>query len=282
MDQYAKNVNNIEPNVNFNIVKGHTPFEMFGFHWKIGRGWGVAHPDHICWNSPNVVAYTKDARVGFRVPKPEIRLGVGHEPATFDFGEGPQTFPWSVGYVSTMETIKYGTLKVDFILPQGQHLWPAIWMTDGKTWPPEIDIVEAWSNDVLEGKRCYRRTWKGIPIPFTNEIFPGLVMGNCPRNKTGKSYRKLFRGTCSSLLNTDGGVNTCVLDWQPDEMVIMWNGRVIARESDKEALQWFNDSEGMEIHLNNYVTNQFNPDDFAKLAGNETSCLRILDVQYIK
>lgn len=251
------------------IQRNNEEFEKFGFRWRIGRSWGLAHPDHICYADGNVV----------QVFENEIRLGLEYKPKCFTTDQ--KTLMWGIGYVSSLQSFKYGTLKVDFILPQGQHLWPAIWVYDCETWPPEIDIVEAWTNDVLKGKRCYRRVWKGIPIPFTNEIMPGLVMGNCAENKTGKSYRKLFRGTCSSLLNTDGGANTCVLDWQPDEMIIMWNGHVIAREKDKEVLKWFNQSKGMQIHLNNYITNQFNASDFTRIAGDETSCLRILDVSHI-
>lgn len=248
-------------------------FEMFGFNWRIGRHWGIAHPNHICWNSPDTVRVVADR---------EIRLDIRHEEKVFNFGEGDVTYPWSVGYVSSIETVKYGTVKVDYILPQGSNLWPAIWMSDGKTWPPEIDIVEAWSNSKYKGKRCYRKVWNGITIPFVNDIFPGVVTGNCVENKGGKSYRNIFKGTCSKYLKTDGNINTCVLDWQKDEIVILWNGHLVAREKDPKVLKWFNESEGMEIHLNNYVTNDFTAYDYEKLPSDESRFLRIMDLKYIK
>lgn len=253
--------------------KRNDTFYMFGFNWRIGRQWGIAHPSHTCWNSKNTVSIIGDK---------EIRLDIGNEKKYFDFGNGQKLYPWSVGYVSTIETIKYGTLKVDFILPQGNNLWPAIWITDGRTWPPEIDIVEAWSNNKYNGNRCYRRVWNGITIPFVNDIFPGVITGNCVENKGSKAYRNLFKGTYSNYLNTNGGKNSCVLDWKQDEIVISWNGRVVAHEKDSDTLKWFNDSEGMEIHLNNYVANDFSEYNYHKLPNDCSRCLRITDLKYTK
>ena len=37
--------------------------------------------------------------------------------------------------------------KFECKLPKGVGLWPAIWLSCDKTWPPEIDILEAYSNE---------------------------------------------------------------------------------------------------------------------------------------
>ena len=29
---------------------------------------------------------------------------------------------------------------------EGSNLWPAIWLTNSDTWPPEIDVLEGYSN----------------------------------------------------------------------------------------------------------------------------------------
>ena len=132
------------------------------------------------------------------------------------------------------------------------------------------------------GNRCYRRVWNGITIPFVNDIFPGVITGNCVENKGSKAYRNLFKGTYSNYLNTNGGKNSCVLDWKQDEIVISWNGRVVAHEKDSDTLKWFNDSEGMEIHLNNYVANDFSEYNYHKLPNDCSRCLRITDLKYTK
>jgi len=252
------------------IQRNNEEFEKFGFKWRIGRSWGLAHPDDICYADGGVV----------QVFENEIRLGLEYKPAYFT-PDQKKLYNWGIGYVSSLQSFKYGALKVKFILPGGNHLWPAIWVYDCETWPPEIDIVEAWTNDISE-KKCYRKEWNGILLPFTNDIFPSFHLGDCPENHQSKSYRNLFKGSCSSRLDTDLGINECELQWTSDYIRIYWNGHKMVDESDKEILSWFNRSNGMQIHLNNYISNQFSHNDFAKLAGDETSCLRILDVQYIK
>ena len=250
-------------------------FNKFGFNWRVGRSWGLAHPNHICWCDSNCVDVRPDGIIlsierndkAFVTDKPEMWGKI-------------KTYQWGVGYISSIETIKYGTLKIDFILPQGNHLWPAIWVTDGKTWPPEIDIVEAWSNDI-KGKHRYNRMWGCIPLPFVNRIFPGVVIGDCVNNKGYKSYTNIFKGTYPKCLNIDG-VNTCILHWQPHEISIIWNGYIIAHEKDPDVLNWFNKSEGMEIHLNNYVTNDFTQEDYNNLPSYNASSLKILDLEYTK
>lgn len=245
-------------------------FNKFGFNWRVGRNWGLAHPNHICWCDSNCVDVYADC----------IILGIEKDDQIFDIDGKHKTYQWGVGYISSIETIKYGTLEVKFELPQGNNLWPAIWATDGNTWPPEIDIVEGWTNK-YKGKHRYNRMWGCIPLPFVNRIFPGVVTGNCLDNKGGKSYyTSPFKGTCAKHLNIKGE-NTCLLYWQPDEISIIWNGRLIAQEKDPELLKWFNDSEGMEIHLNNYVTNDFTQEDYNHLRYNASS-LKILDLKYTK
>ena len=229
----------------------NTLLKAFGFTWRNGRSWGVAHPKHDCYANAGQVTVHGDG----------IHLGVTRSPRMFN----GKMYEWGVGYISSIETIKYGRLDVVFTLPQGPNLWPAIWLTDGKTWPPEIDIVEAWSNNTLKGKRCYRRVWNGIPIPFVNDICPGSVYGDHYEIKQGKTYANFCKGTPSSWLYTDGTPNICTIEWDKDHFSIWYNNHKVAEERDKEVLKWFNASEGMEIHLNNYVRRYFNEKDYAEL-----------------
>ena len=251
------------------IMRDDGVFNKFGFRWRVGRSWGLAHSDDICYADGDVV----------QVFDKEIRLGLEYKPAYFDVDQ-KKLYQWGVGYVSTIEPIKYGTLKVKFILPRGGNLWPAIWTFDCETWPPEIDIVEAWSNTKYDNSKCYRRVWKGITIPFTNDIFPSLHLGNNPDNHYSKSYRNLFKGSCSCELDTDFGENECELIWTPEYIDIYWNGKRIVKEEDPDILKWFNEGKGQCIQLNNYVTNDFKECDFVGLKDNEESYLRITGLSY--
>jgi hypothetical protein len=237
-------------------------FKLWDINWRIGRNWGIAHPDHTCWCSGDMVFTRHDA---VNSSYDAARLGIGKEYREFY----SQTYPWKVGYISSVDTFKYGAFTFFFILPRGRHLWPAIWLTDGKTWPPEIDIVEGWTNDKSE-KHPYRKYSHDIfPICCTNKIFPGLVTGNCLENKGGKSYYNLFHGTNSKYMDTDLGINSCMLEWNPNKIAVWYNGHKVMEETNPDMLRWFNESDGMEIHLDNYVMNEFSFKDFDRLKEDE-------------
>ena len=226
----------------------------WGFTWRIGQPWGVAHPAHNCYTGGDAVT----------VNEKNVELDVLYDPKTVMI-DGSEAFRvWNVGMVSSYEPIKYGNLHVVFKLPRGRNLWPAIWLADNETWPPEIDIVEGWTNNRLDSNKCYRKMCGKIPVPFTNDIFPSLHYGNSVETHKTKSYRNLFKGTCSSLLNVEE-VNDCHLIWEPDRITVFWNFDIVLDETDKDILSWFNTSNGMRIILNNYVTNDFTNDDYRNM-----------------
>lgn len=235
-------------------------FEWKGFTWRNGRHWGLFHPEHICYCSLEDVELTNDI----------LMLDVSKRPVEH---EG-KLYPYSVGYVSTNETIKYGVLEAEYVLPYGSNLWPAIWLTDGKTWPPEIDIVEAWNDRgdflsrLFSNKRYLRH-------PFVNYIFPGIFMGTSGETAHGESSTK-FGGTCSKYIS-ETSVNKCKLEWRENFIKVWYNGHLVMNVTDKNKLVDFNNSEGMEIHLNNYVQNNKTDD-----CGGRTRPFTILDLKYEK
>ena len=255
----------------------------FGFNWRVGRNWGIAHPEHICYNNP-ISIHEGNNYIGLGIDRKPAYIPIdGYtNPEDPDMGN-TKFYPWSVGYLSTIETIKYGYIRVEFKLPIGMHVWPAIWLTDGKTWPPEVDIVEGWTGQynwpILKPKSA-RRLYRVNPL--ANRIFPGVHLGTSPKDHWGKSYTK-FRGTSPCYLNIPG-INNCELIWTPDRLIAYYNGHKVMDESDPEILKYFNDSEGMEIHLNNYISNDFTINDYIEMIQKPEKdyCkwFYIYDVQY--
>lgn len=247
--------------------------KKFGFSWRVGRNWGIAHPNDICYNDRQSIYNTDD----------HIRLGIDYAPKDLEVNGNIKRYDWSVGYISTEQTIKYGYLRVDFKLPVGRHIWPAIWLTDGKTWPPEIDIVEgttdSYSWPILKpntGRRMYRAN------PFMNRIFPSCHLGTKPEEHIHKSYAK-FRGTCPCYLDILGD-NYCEIIWAPNRILIYYNGHKVMDEKDPDVLKYYNQSSGMEIHLNNYVTNGFKMIDLMEMKDHKrkgfTDEFLIYDLKY--
>lgn len=242
--------------------------EYFGINWQIGRPWGNHHPDHICWNAPESVVYKDNI----------LQLGVDYKPVIFDVPDPnnpgqtyKKRYPWSVGYVTSTDSFKYGYFRVDFKLPLGKQLWPAIWLSDQDTWPPEIDIVEGWTDQynwpIFKPKsadRIYRIN------PFANRIFPSVHLGTNPKEHHMKSYKKL-NGSPTCYLDVTG-INVCELIWAPDRLRIYYNSRLVMDESRPEVLKYYNESNGMKIHLNNYVTNNFNIDDYIHMNDRNDMC----------
>lgn len=221
--------------------------QLFNFNWRVGRAWGIAHPDHICWNSEESVCMLEN----------KLYLGIDKMPTIINGKE----YKYSVGYVSSIDTIKYGYIKTTFTLPKGTNLWPAIWLTDAKTWPPEIDIMEAWSNHYcwpLFKPKSIESIYK--KNPFANCIFPSVHLGTSVAEHQMKTYKKLG-GTPICYLNPNN-VNTCELEWTENCILIKYNSHTMAYIKDRKILKHFNNSSGMEIHLNNYVTNDFNDTDY--------------------
>lgn len=237
---------------------------LFGFDWRVGRPWGVAHPDDICYADGKSISFDSH----------QMTLGIDYNPKTFEVQTTLEPEPhsklysWSVGYVSSIQPIKYGYLRVDFIMPRGNNLWPAIWLSCVDTWPPEIDIMEAWSGQYNWSIFKPKIADKVYLInPFANKIFPSCHLGANIQEHWQKSYKKM-NGSCKKYLNITGK-NSCELIWTPELLRIYYNGHKIMEETDPKVLKYYNDCNGMNIHLNNYITNDFTMDDYKFMEQNQ-------------
>lgn len=73
----------------------------------------------------------------------------------------PKTFnrvviPNSTPKAESLAAYKYGIFIFNAKLPLGRFIWPALWFSGEKQWPPEIDLVECFPRDYLDyndGKR---------------------------------------------------------------------------------------------------------------------------------
>lgn len=107
-----------------------------GYEWMLQETWGQIHPDHTnMWKDSSAVSIVND----------QLILKT-HQNLKY-FEELSAVSVWGCGFACCMEKFFFGHYKIEAKLPQGTNLWPAIWLYSHESWPPEIDILEAYSND---------------------------------------------------------------------------------------------------------------------------------------
>jgi beta-glucanase (GH16 family) len=98
------------------------------------------------WYLPQQVSVTGGAAV----------LTATNQPVTIKTSNGPVTYPYRSGMISTGRSdvngkvkwsANYGYYEARMKIDGGQGVWPAFWLLPAdKSWPPEIDIMEALGN----------------------------------------------------------------------------------------------------------------------------------------
>jgi len=126
----------------------HTKFEE---NWRYAHPWGDFHPKTLWryWPQTNEVAYLSPAGLVL-----ENRL----KPKTFIKSELPKwrqkdslpdefTIKWASGLVSSKKSWKHGWFEAEIMMPTERGMWSAFWLSGVDSWPPEIDIFEAYTNE---------------------------------------------------------------------------------------------------------------------------------------
>ena len=103
--------------------------------WIIGEHWGQYHPNN---------------RFMYFAPPKAIKdscavMTIEYNPKGFIRDGEKFTIPFSASWLSTARSFrqKHGRFECRMSLPKEPWTWPAFW-TWGPTWPPEIDVIEAY------------------------------------------------------------------------------------------------------------------------------------------
>jgi hypothetical protein len=201
--------------------------------WRVGHAWGNIHPEFP-------YQYYSDREVRWKGGTGLI-LGTSeaNDVEVFD-SNGVGHFPdCSVGLVSSKFGFKYGRLEVTAILPEGHGLWPAIWTTAVDSWPPEIDLVEGYSEN-----RSNYGNWliPGFRLQ-TNVHYRDKEMSN--RNIKGRNHC-VFKNPIKKETKF-------TLVWSEKSIKIYYDNRLVRCVKNKEVLSSFNQSRGQYIVLNNAI-----------------------------
>ena len=154
--------------------------------------------------------YYSDASVGVD----PFHLDNGSLVITAAPGDNPDGLPYNSGMITTEGdfTQTYGYFEIRAQVPEGQGMWPGFWMLNAdKSWPPEIDVLEAFGNDNGRGE--------GGPNKVHVNSISHAVSGDGSSEGGG------------DWVNIPGniydGYHTYGVDWQPDTTTFYIDGQQV-------------------------------------------------------
>jgi beta-glucanase (GH16 family) len=193
--------------------------------WRIGQPWGVFHPNSLYQYYGDDTVSIKDGN---------LILTEKYSPKEFKLENGESTIiPYSVGLISSKESFGYGFYEFEVSLPNGKALWPAVWLNGVDNWPPEIDVIEAYSGgDGKYDKRLQTNCFFG---PITGSKMLG------PRNNPISDPLDRLKLSCW---------------WTKDFIKIYYNGYLVRVVTSYTVLKWFT-NQRMSIVLNNAIRQEY-------------------------
>jgi len=116
--------------------------------WRYGQPWGFFHTDQLWWYwTGEATQNTKDGLVleNKYLPKTIYKKDL---PQWQQKPELPDEFtlPWASGLISSKRSFKFGWIEAEIKLPKEEMQWSAFWTSGTNSWPPEIDIFEAYTD----------------------------------------------------------------------------------------------------------------------------------------
>ena len=218
-------------------------FNWCGYEWRTSERWGLAHPDKpYVWYDPDCAKVIGD----------ELHLYIKKDPKEIIGDTYRLHATYGCGLLSSTENnpmFKFGTYEWVAKLPKGKNLWPALWMWSFDSWPPEIDVVEAFSN-CNGGYFKFNHKWKLFQWNVqTNFHVEGAKwnMAQCVPILKG-----CFKDPAKNFI-------TYKLVWTPNYIEFYYDGVMIRRSDDKDLMKYLDDNtkKGMNVIMNTNPTDKY-------------------------
>lgn len=209
-----------------------------GYEWITEERWGNIHPEKMeQWYDPSCVSIDNN---GY------LHLKTKYNPKYF--GAWNITSYIGVGLVSCTKEFHFGSFEIEAKLPRGRHLWPAFWMWSWYDWPPEIDILEGYSDGFPNYFHFNPFKPKNIWKVETNVHYKiDGKKGDCG----GKTHDFGFKDPTKNFIKYRA-------DWSKDRVAFYYDEKLVRVIEDPEILKDFNNTK-MNVIINNAVTKRVNP-----------------------
>lgn len=191
--------------------------------------WGGGNDERQCYTDSKRNAAIKDGKLvitalhqrseGPALPKSQrAQSGLANATTVREFSSARLTTKGKAAW-------RYGKIEVRARLPQGQGVWPAIWML------PESDRYGAWAAsgeiDILEAVNL------GVPCATCGQLREDTILGTL--HFGAKWPHNTFASTEIHAPTVLEGFHTYGLEWGPEQMSWLIDGRVYAK---RQAREW--------------------------------------------
>ena len=232
--------------------------------WRLGQPWGNFHPGDLDQH------YDLDGKETYVSRNNELVLELRHRPLHVIKSELPEwrqveslpdefTIPNAIGLVTTKQSWQWGWFSAEIQLPRGRSLWPAFWLSGENSWPPEIDIFEAYSKDTYDytGRFLFK---KRPHIRIQPNLHYGVVE---------EGTKQMYGAYDVPVYAATERFVQYVCHWEKDFIRIYYDGVMVFETTDIKVLDWFNKEGGEQfIILNQGVDDVMTPDESAMVVKN--------------
>lgn len=205
--------------------------------WGYAQPWGDFHSGDLHQRYDTYGTYSYTSSEG-------LVLELRNVPRTYKKSDLPDwrqnsnmpdefTIPVIVGMVHSKMNWQYGWFEGLIKLPKGQSYWPAFWLSGSNSWPPEIDIFEAYSEIGPEYNKKLISD-KFISVPDW-KIQPNLHYGSI-ENGTKKMYGPYN----SPIAECTERFVQYVCHWEKNFIKIYYDGSLIFECKDPDILNFYN------------------------------------------
>lgn len=194
--------------------------KAFGREWDTTMNGRVFHSEH-----PN--HHYDDSCVSYDEKSNCVLLTADWDPKIIEHKGQKYDSYYKTGLIRSTESFGFGMFKADIVLPKGLYLWPAFWLTPDGQWPPEIDVMEAYSGHDKVG---YKRNI------LTYDVGSQVHYGDCQWNHHAMRRHHMLR----CFPDPQEEMIEYSLLWTQDEVRICYNGFTVLNCTGSKALKYLN------------------------------------------
>lgn len=198
-------------------------FNWCGYNWTSEmEGGRLIHPGFpYYWYDEEQVVTIEDNLLG---------LYQTYKPVEIKHWDGKIYNPTlACGTIRSIEDFSFGRFSCEIKLPHGYNLWPSFWLSGSGNWPPEIDIMEAWSYDdnyfkyTIPQFPYFSPSWKTT----TNVHYNNASLEHESVGSRNISIFKQFKNPAENFIEY-------AVEWKRDSIKFYANKKLIRTVKEKE------------------------------------------------